>query len=716
MSKTTDRMTVNGQDYMMLDSEARAGVAAEQTARLAGDAAVLAQLAPEFAENTANTAGEYVTYQGTVYKLPAGHDVGVTWANTQKVATNLGSSISDLNRALGDSTDNPLVDSWVNGYNLPNFDTSLGSPTSSGSMRYAKIPCNKGDVFTISAKGATAARAWAFADTNDAIITRAEASVTVTNMELTAPANGYLVINDTKENGAFIRRSYKGRLLDTKVTEIISNLEYRTLMGKTPMTAFPIVGDAWNGLVPASALSPYYIGATRCQVCTFTLTLNAGQTDFWVGTEINDEMTFVGGNAIGANNAYRRIRNNSTTATIIADMPIRSRLYAGNTYEMKAVVAGKTFSLYADGSLIQRFTVQDNENIRGVAFLNLGIVSGNITNLVGYFTTNELYDVVTKSQNIPVTDDIVSAKGWSNFKEFPKENIYAMNLSAANYKTLGFPIAKAGTFITISPRTTTILEYSYNVYLYICNGLNEFNNAYIAFGHGTKVTPWSSINTFSGVGNINSFADAVVNKKKITFIGDSIIAGLGGTGYDATESGGGDFLINYGVDRYVNLLGTCWVNSMISYISTVYGNNNVKNHGVGGITTAGLYNNFDALVGDAEMLIISVGTNNHDNLSQIDSYLPQIAEKCIANNIKFMIMTNTPNNTAEADEYTAVKGHIVSVCNSLGIPVYDMYSEFEMYLKLKGLSLTDVLNSDGIHPNDAGYAIMFDIAKKLFQI
>ena len=81
-----------------------------------------------------------------------------------------------------------------------------------------------------------------------------------------------------------------------------------------------------------------------------------------------------------------------------------------------------------------------------------------------------------------------------------------------------------------------------------------------------------------------------------------------------------------------------------------------------------------------------------------------------------MVMTNTPNNTADANKYNAVKGRIVAVCNTLGIPVYDMYSEFEVYLSLKGLTLADVLNSDGIHPNDTGYAIMFEIAKKLFQI
>lgn len=94
----------SSETYQILDKTARQAVANEATARQqaigAGDAAVLAQIAPVFAAGTAYTAGQYVTYEGVVYRLTADHAAGQTWANTQKAATNLGQETSDLNRAL----------------------------------------------------------------------------------------------------------------------------------------------------------------------------------------------------------------------------------------------------------------------------------------------------------------------------------------------------------------------------------------------------------------------------------------------------------------------------------------------------------------------------------------------------------------------------------------------------------------------------------------
>ena len=94
----------SSETYQILDKTARQAVADEATARQqaigAGDAAVLAQIAPVFAAGTAYTAGQHVTYEGVVYRLTANHAAGETWANTQKAATNLGQETSDLNRAI----------------------------------------------------------------------------------------------------------------------------------------------------------------------------------------------------------------------------------------------------------------------------------------------------------------------------------------------------------------------------------------------------------------------------------------------------------------------------------------------------------------------------------------------------------------------------------------------------------------------------------------
>lgn len=76
----------------------------------------------------------------------------------------------------------------------------------------------------------------------------------------------------------------------------------------------------------------------------------------------------------------------------------------------------------------------------------------------------------------------------------------------------------------------------------------------------------------------------------------------------------------------------------------------------------------------------------------------------------------TPNNTEQSALYNAVQGRITSVCSSIGIPVYDMNSKFESIRKLRGIELSELLVSDGVHPNDDGYDIMYDAALELFGI
>lgn len=41
-------------------------------------------VAPDFAQATANAAGDHVIYNGSLYLLPEGHTANTTWADTTK--------------------------------------------------------------------------------------------------------------------------------------------------------------------------------------------------------------------------------------------------------------------------------------------------------------------------------------------------------------------------------------------------------------------------------------------------------------------------------------------------------------------------------------------------------------------------------------------------------------------------------------------------------
>ena len=63
-------------------------------------------VAVPFAENTAYVVGNYVTYNGNLYRITADHAAGVTWANTKKTQCTVGTELYDLKSAIDVITDN----------------------------------------------------------------------------------------------------------------------------------------------------------------------------------------------------------------------------------------------------------------------------------------------------------------------------------------------------------------------------------------------------------------------------------------------------------------------------------------------------------------------------------------------------------------------------------------------------------------------------------
>ena len=78
-------------------------------AMVAATAAANTAIAPAFAQGTANAAGALVINDGALYILPNGHTAGTTWANTTKIATNLGDELSATKSALYDKENNLIT-------------------------------------------------------------------------------------------------------------------------------------------------------------------------------------------------------------------------------------------------------------------------------------------------------------------------------------------------------------------------------------------------------------------------------------------------------------------------------------------------------------------------------------------------------------------------------------------------------------------------------
>jgi len=79
-------------------------------------------------------------------------------------------------------------------------DTVDFTPVYSSSRVFGVFDVSQGDVFKITGAGGNASRLWCFADSNDVILSRSAANLSVTDLILTAPANGKLIINTSFRN------------------------------------------------------------------------------------------------------------------------------------------------------------------------------------------------------------------------------------------------------------------------------------------------------------------------------------------------------------------------------------------------------------------------------------------------------------------------------------------------------------------------------------
>lgn len=80
----------------------------------------------------------------------------------------------------------------------------------SNNVRYIKVPCSPGDIFTIVTTGGTASRAWAFVDSSDKLISAAANKTTIaTPTTFVAPENAaYFIVNDTVGTGSVYSGGY----------------------------------------------------------------------------------------------------------------------------------------------------------------------------------------------------------------------------------------------------------------------------------------------------------------------------------------------------------------------------------------------------------------------------------------------------------------------------------------------------------------------------
>lgn len=211
--------------------------------------------------------------------------------------------------------------------------------------------------------------------------------------------------------------------------------------------------------------------------------------------------------------------------------------------------------------------------------------------------------------------------------------------------------------------------------------------------------------------------------KRVKLIGDSITAGMGGTGYNATASGGGQQI--YGT-VYQNVAGHCWANTLKAFWEGSFANVTVINNGWSGQSSKEINMYWEYLVDPSDDIIVCmIGTNDRNTvgrtLAQYIEYLNQIVQRAKLAGQKIILMSPIPASVANENQATInfhmedVEHAIRFVTQQNGVPFLNLYRKYIEYCDQHNITV-DSLLLDGLHPNDTGYDVLFELITNEFDI
>ncbi len=211
---------------------------------------------------------------------------------------------------------------------------------------------------------------------------------------------------------------------------------------------------------------------------------------------------------------------------------------------------------------------------------------------------------------------------------------------------------------------------------------------------------------------------------RIKLLGDSITHGVGGTGFEQN----GDVIVE---DFRRSPDSWCWANLFRDYMEDQY-DCEVINNGCTATDIEFIINHFDELVDpEDDIVICTIGTNNrHLYFSEGDRPTKRAHMEEFYNNIVLLNdmfrdagidvifsanIPAVPENEMDGEDYwrifhmNDVHDLYMKASAECGFPMISMYAAFTEYCDVKNLRIEYLLCDDGLHPNDAGYEVIFHL-------
>ena len=224
----------------------------------------------------------------------------------------------------------------------------------------------------------------------------------------------------------------------------------------------------------------------------------------------------------------------------------------------------------------------------------------------------------------------------------------------------------------------------------------------------------------AGTGSIRAYMHKVFagETARIKLLGDSITHGMAGKGYAPD----GDPIPNvWGLDLKQNPNGYCWANLLRDYVQSKFPAATVVNYGQSGWASRDIVSNISVLIEDEDDVVVCmIGTNDRGTgtLSEYRDNLEAVCKVCKERG-KALILLAGPPASVEREAHTDAGGTFSFHMEDVAMAVQDVgymnnvptVNVYQLLLERCGydFAAVDALLYDGLHPNDDGYKIMFQV-------
>lgn len=243
----------------------------------------------------------------------------------------------------------------------------------------------------------------------------------------------------------------------------------------------------------------------------------------------------------------------------------------------------------------------------------------------------------------------------------------------------------------------------------------------LGFFHGKNLNEKPTSSDISSSSSNDMFQSK--REKTIKLLGDSITSGMGGSNFAKD----GDVIVSTSWATWnVNTKGYCWANLLKEQMELKY-SCTVKNWGTDGVDSDFILDqiNQGKLVEKSDdMVILMIGTNDRLNYSKNGSKeklyenISNIVDKVQSMNKEIILMSSIPASKSNEEStkepkifhMSDVDQVIQNVARDKGMEYISLYKGMIDYCSAKNIPVDDLLR-DGVHPNDEGYLVMYDLIR-----